>query len=111
MASTKDELTESLLRENPDLCGLFVSGGGITGALAALRDTPKRDDFGAVGYELFDEIRAALIDGTLKMVLSHPMEAFARETINTLIKAKTAGADAGAQRVALGFDIYTSEAM
>lgn len=54
---------------------------------------------------LTKKIRAALIDGTLKMVLSHPMEAFARETINTLIKAKTAGADAGAQRVALGFDI------
>lgn len=108
-AAAARELTESLLIENPDLCGLFVSGGGITGALAALRDTPKRDDFVAVGYELFDETRAALIDGTLTMVISHPMEAFARETLNTLIKAKRAGIDAGAQRVALGFEIYTSE--
>lgn len=43
------------------------------------------------------------------MVISHPMETFARETIRTLIKAKKAGADAGAQRVALGFEIYTPE--
>ena len=108
-AAAARELVEKLLKDHPDLCGLFISGGGITGALAALRDTPKREDFVAVGYELFDETRAALIDGTLTMVISHPMETFARETISTLIKAKEAGADAGAQRVALGFEIYTSE--
>ena len=108
-AAAARELVEKLLHEHADLCGLFISGGGITGALAALRETPKRQDFVAVGYELFDETRAALIDGTLKMVISHPMETFARETITTLIKAKNAGPDAGAQRVALGFDIYTSE--
>ena len=108
-AAAARELVEKLLKEHPDLCGLFISGGGITGALAALRETPKRQDFVAVGYELFDETRVALIDGTLNMVISHPMETFARETITTLIKAKKAGPDAGAQRVALGFEIYTSE--
>jgi len=107
-AATARELVETLLKDHPDLCDLFISGGGITGTLTVLRETPKRDDFVAVGYELFDETRAALIDGTLTMVISHPMETFARETINTLIKAKKAGADAGAQRVALGFEIYTS---
>lgn len=108
-AAAARELTETLFKNHPDLCGLFISGGGITGALSALRDTQTRDDFVAVGYELFNETRAALIDGTLTMVISHPMETFARETITTLIKAKKAGADAGAQRVALGFEIYTSE--
>jgi LacI family transcriptional regulator len=43
------------------------------------------------------------------MVISHPMEIFARETVATLIKSKKAGANAGAQRVALGFEVYTSE--
>jgi len=108
-AAAARELVEGLFRDHPDLCGLFVSGGGITGALAALRDVPKRDDFVAVGYELFDETRAALIDGTLKMVISHPMETFAREAISTLIKAKKAGPEGGAQRVALDFEIYSSE--
>lgn len=108
-AAAARELVDGLLNEHPDLCGLFVSGGGITGAIAALRDMPKRDDFVAVAYELFDETRAALVDGTLTMVISHPIETLARETITTLVKAKKAGADAGAQRVALGFEIYTSE--
>ncbi len=108
-AAAARELVEGLLNEHPDLCGLFVSGGGITGAIAALRNTPKREDFVTVGYDLFDETRAALIDGTLTMVISHPIEIFAQETISTLIRAKKAGVGTGAQRVALGFEMYTSE--
>lgn len=110
-AAVAREHVERLLTEHPDLCGLFISGGGITGALAALRDTPKRDDFIAVGYELFDDTRAALIDGTLSFVISHPMERFARETIATMMKSKEAGRDGGAHRVTFGFDIYVSESV
>ena len=108
-AAVARELTEKLFGEHPDLCGLFISGGGITGALAAMRDCPRGDDFVAVGYELFDATRTALIDGTLTMVISHPMDAFAREAISTMIKAKKAEPDAGALNVTLRFEIYTSE--
>ncbi|MEZ5824828.1 MAG: LacI family DNA-binding transcriptional regulator [Geminicoccaceae bacterium] len=108
-AAVARELVEKMLDEHPDLCGLFVSGGGITGAIAALRDKPLRKDFVAVGYELFDVTRAALIDGILTLVISHPLELFAREAIRTMIKARKAGPDGGAQRVALNFEIHTSE--
>jgi len=37
------------------------------------------------------------------------MDEFARQTIATLIRAKKAGTDAGAQRSTLGFEIYTPE--
>ena len=105
------EHVERVLTNHPDLCGLFISGGGTRGAIAGLRDMPKRDDFVAVGYELFDDTRAALIDGTLSMVISHPLERFARETIATLLKSKQAGPDAGARRVTFGFDIHTPESI
>jgi LacI family transcriptional regulator len=108
-AAVAREMTEKLFNDHPDLGGLFVSGGGITGAIAALRDRPRDKGFIAVGYELFDTTRAALIDGTLTMVISHPLERFAQETIRTLIRAKLAGPDAGAQSVSLGFDIYSPE--
>ena len=108
-AAVAREMVEGLFHDHPDLCGLFGSGGGITGALAALRDARMREDFVAVGYELFDATRDALIDGTLKMVISHPLDRFAREAVRTMIKAKNDGSEAGAKRVALGFDIYTSE--
>ncbi|MCY6382808.1 LacI family DNA-binding transcriptional regulator [Hoeflea prorocentri] len=108
-AAVAREKTEYLLAEHPDMCGLFVSGGGITGALAALRDQPRREDFFTVGYELYDATRTALIDGTLNFVISHPFEIFARKALATMIKAKKNGSDAGAQNVSLEFDIYTSE--
>ena len=110
-AAVAREHVETLLADHPDLCGLFVSGGGITGAIAGLRATPKRNDFVAVGYELFDETRSALIDGTLTMVISHPMKVFARETIAALIRAKTGGTKTGAQRVTFPFEIYTAESI
>ena len=36
-SAVAQEMTEKLLRDHPDLAGLYVAGGGITGALAALR--------------------------------------------------------------------------
>ena len=110
-AAVASEHTERLLSEHPDLCGLFVSGGGVTGAIAALRAMPKRDDFVAVGYELFDDTRTALIDGTLSMIIAHPIEHFARETVATLLKAKSGGRDAGAHRVTFGFNIHIPESV
>jgi len=110
-AAAAREHVEKLLTDRPELCGLYISGGGVTGAIAALRAMPKRDDFVAVGYELFDDTRAALIDGTLSMIISHPMKRFARETIETLMKAKSGGRDGGAHLVTFGFDIYTSESV
>lgn len=108
-AAVARELVETMFSNHPDLRGLFVSGGGITGALAALRELPRPADFVVVGYELFDATRTALIDGIMTMAISHPLEALARETIATMIRAKKAGPGAGSQRVALGFEIYTSE--
>jgi LacI family transcriptional regulator len=105
------EHVENLLTDHPNLCGLFISGGGVTGAIAALRAIPKRDDFVAVGYELFDDTRAALIDGTLSMIISHPMERFALETITTLLKAKNSRRDGSAHRVTFDFNIHTPESV
>lgn len=110
-AAVAREHVENLLTDHPDLCGLFISGGGVTGAIAALRAMPKRDDFVAVGYELFDDTRAALIDGTLSMIISHPMERLARETIATLLKVKSTGPDGGAHRVTFGFETYIPESV
>lgn len=105
------EHVEKLLTDHPDLCGLYISGGGVTGAIAALRAMPRRQDFVAVGYELFDATRSALIDGTLSLLISHPIERFGRETVATLIKAKTAGSAGGAHRVTLDFDVFTPESI
>ncbi|MGF1477807.1 MAG: LacI family DNA-binding transcriptional regulator [Geminicoccaceae bacterium] len=103
------EMTEKLLHDHPDLAGLYISGGGITGALAAIRHEGRAGNLVSVGYELFETTKAGLIDGSLTFLISHPLEKLARETIAGMIRAKQAGADAGSQTVVLNFEIYTRE--
>jgi len=108
-AAVAREMTEELFKEHPDMCGLFVSGGGITGAVAALRDLKPGKEFVSVGYELIDVTRSALIDGVLTMTICHPMKELARKTIASLVDSKRAGPGKGFTSAPLNFEIYTSE--
>ncbi|MDE0695930.1 MAG: LacI family DNA-binding transcriptional regulator [Boseongicola sp.] len=108
-AAVAREITEQLLSEHPDMCGLFVSGGGITGALGALRDAEIPKDFVSIGYELIEATRKGLIDGTLTMAIAHPMAAIARRTIDALTRAKAFDGTGVSPNITLGFEIYTSE--
>ena len=108
-AAVAREITEQLLSEHPDMCGLFVSGGGITGALGALQDADVSKDFVSVGYELIEATRRGLIDGTLTLAIAHPMDAIARKAIDVLTRAKVADGTGVVPTTTLGFEIYTSE--
>lgn len=103
------EMTEKLLRMHADLRGLYVSGGGIGGALAALRDSGRSGQVVTIGYDLLDSTRAGLLDGSLTMVISHPFRNLARETVAALIRARQAGPAGGAPSVLVPFEIYTRE--
>jgi LacI family transcriptional regulator len=103
------EITEELLRTHPNMVGLFISGGGITGALAALRANPRAKGITAVGYELIDVTKAALLDGTLTAVLAHPIKTLAEQTIELMIRHLSAGPESGRHSMILPFDIYTRE--
>ena len=107
--SVAEEVTEKLLSQNPDLSGLFVSGGGISGVLAALRASGKAGTIDCIGYELMESTREGLLDGTLSMVISHPLKQLAEKTVTGMIKAKSDDAAKNPETVILPFDIYTRE--
>lgn len=108
-AAVAQEMTEKLLAAHPDLVGLYVSGGGISGALAGLRSAGKAGRIVAVGYDLFDVTRTALLDGTMTLVISHPLDRLAREAIVAMVDARTrTGARTNLTRV-VPFEIYTRE--
>ena len=108
-SAVAQEMTERLLRENPDLAGLYVAGGGISGALAALRASDRAGKIVVVGYQLMDNTRAALLDGTLTMVISHPLARLSDELIQGMIKASDKKAENRTYTSVLPFDIYTRE--
>jgi len=103
------EVTEQLLREHPDLAGLYVAGGGITGALAALRGNKRAGEIVVVGYELMEATRAGLLDGTMTLAISHPLARLAEEAIAGMIKAVNSSTESTNYTCVLPFDLYTRE--
>ena len=81
-ADTNERLTAALLRQHPDLVGLYNIGGGAEGvgrALKAQQSTGAAGTAGAAGHTVFvahgltPDTRALLIDGTLDAVINqHP---------------------------------------
>ena len=106
-AAVAQEMTEKLLADHPDLVGLYISGGGISGALAALRAAGRAGKMVVVGYDLTDVTRAALLDGTMTLVISHPLARLARDAIDGMIRAC---ANPGSNQTSIApFEIFTRE--
>jgi LacI family transcriptional regulator len=103
------EMTEKLIQEHPDLVGLFISGGGITGAIAGLRSAGMAGKIVAVGYELIPVTRAALLDGALTLLISHPLGRLGDETIDGMIQAVSTAGRNGTLSTVLPFEIFTRE--
>ena len=108
-AAIAEEMTEKLLMQHTDLSGLYISGGGISGAMAALRTSGRAGKLITVGYELMDNTRAGLLDGTLTMIIAHPFQRLAEAAVSGMIKATTAGQGGNKQTTVLPFEIYTRE--
>lgn len=108
-ASIAQEVTEQMLEAHPDMIGLFISGGGVSGAIAALKESGRARDIVAIGYDLTEVTRAALIDGTLNFLISHPLQSLADEAVGAMIRAHEGGADFPPQSISLPFEIYTPE--
>ncbi len=77
--------------------------------LAALRASGRAGRIVTVGYELFDVTRDALADGTLTLVLAHPLDRLARETVAALREAKRTAPGAALPRIVLPFEIWCRE--
>ena len=100
------EVTEDLLLREPDLAALYISGGGITGAMEAIAASGRAGRLVTVGHELTAPIRSGLMDRILTLVIAHPIDQLAREAVAALRDA-AAGRPPGQRLIA--FDIHTSE--
>ncbi len=108
-SAVAEELTDKLLSEHPDLCGLFVAGGGISGVIAALHTSGKAGKVVTVGHQLMDYTRLGLLDGTLSLVINSPTEKFVSETVLAMIKSCQATEVQGRQTIVIPFEIFTRE--
>lgn len=106
---TTHEMLVDLLHRHPDLAGCYVAGGGLDGAIGALRaPRPARMPV-VVGNEVTPESRLALADGILTMVIATPIAAICGELIDLMAHAIEAGAANAPGQTFLPFDIYLPE--
>lgn len=79
-ALTQDAVAR-LLRGEPDLRGIYVAGGGMEGAIAALREGRAGGRVALVVSALTPVSRQALIDGLATLVIDTPLELLCRRLI------------------------------
>jgi LacI family transcriptional regulator len=106
---THDALFE-LAAKHPDLAGCYVAGGGMEGAIDALREiAPDRRPVMVVN-ELTPHSRPALAEGIVAMAIGTPLGPLSRELIRLMAEAVKSDAAIPAQTF-LPFDIHLPESI
>ena len=101
------EATLDLLQRFPDLAGFYVAGGGMEGAIAALRDESMAGRLVVVCNELTPESRAALADNTVTAVIATPIARLSSELVAQMAQAIESAGTPG--QTFLPFDLFVSE--
>lgn len=103
------EAALDLLNRHPDLRGIYIAGGGMEGAIAALRETRPPGKVALVVNELTEDSRKALIDRYVSMVIATPLPQLCRDLIDLMITASRTGPNASASQHFLMPDLFVSE--
>ncbi len=88
------EATLDLLSRHPDIVGIYVAGGGMEGAISALREERKPRDVALIVNDLTPDSRVALADGYVTAVLAAPLEALCRDLVDLMAQAIIGGGPA-----------------
>ncbi|KLK91931.1 LacI family DNA-binding transcriptional regulator [Microvirga sp. KLBC 81] len=105
------EITLDLLRRTPDLVGIYVAGGGITGVIRALREDQSAlsRNLVVIGRELITETIAGLVDGVINVVLSHPRRLLADTLVEAMAQSTISNQGGSIVQRVIPFEIYTAE--
>lgn len=76
------EATLDLLDRHPDLRGLYCAGGGMEGAIRAIREVREPGEVTLVVNELTQESRLALVDRYAALVIATPIEVLCRDLMS-----------------------------
>lgn len=80
-----------LARRHPDLAGVYCAGGGMEGAIAALREVHASPRVALVVNELTAVSRAALADGYVTMVICTPLAELCTDLVALMLRAVQSG--------------------
>ena len=105
------EATLDLLARHPDLRGIYCAGGGMEGAIAALRESRAPGEVALVVNELTPESRSALQDRYAVLVISTPLAALCRDLLVLMVAAVNQGPSDITGQHFLQPDLFISESV
>nr|WP_210296729.1 LacI family DNA-binding transcriptional regulator [Rhizobium sp. BK399] len=103
------EATVNLLKEHPDLVGFYVCGGGMEGAISAVREEGLAGKLVVVVNELTPDSHSALADDVVTMAIATPVKSLCSELVTLMTASIGSEGDAVPGQSFLPFHIYTSE--
>jgi LacI family transcriptional regulator len=80
-----------VMSRHPDLVGVYCAGGGMEGAIAAVREARQPGEVALVVNELTPESRAALIGRHVTMVIATPLARLCEDLIRLATEAVSGG--------------------
>ena len=105
------EATLDLLSRHPDLRGIYCAGGGMEGAIAALREARAPGEVALVVNEITPSSRAALADRYVAMAIATPLERLCRDLVALMVSAVQNGATPVPGQHFLRPDLYLPESV
>ena len=76
-----------LLETWHDLRGIYITGGGVEGAIAALREADRTGSVHMVVHPFNDDTKSALAEGLVSMVIATPVERLSQALVAEMIAA------------------------
>ncbi|ACP26693.1 putative transcriptional regulatory protein, LacI family [Sinorhizobium fredii NGR234] len=107
-ASLVEKLVASLLDRHPDIAGIYSLGAGNRGLVAALEKAGKAEAVCAIAHELTPHSRAALLSGTIDVLLNQDAGHEIRSAIRVL-KAKADGLPVIEAQERIRIDIFLKD--
>ena len=103
------EATLDLLHRHRDLTGLYLAGGGMEGAIAALREEGGHRGIVAICNELIAETRSALAENIITAAIATPLAQLSRELIVQMVNTIENGPAEIPGQTFVPFDLYIPE--
>jgi LacI family transcriptional regulator len=105
------EATLDLLSRHPDLRGIYCAGGGMEGAIAALREARAPGEVALVVNEITPESRSALADRYVTMVIATPLPKLCEDLVGLMVSAARQGTSPLPGQHFLRPDLYLPESV
>lgn len=106
-------IVRDLVAGDPELVGLFIGGGGISGVLRAMREMPpeRRRKLRVVCRDIGPETRKGLTEALITAALCHPLERTSDELIDVMVGAIDGPHSGSVVQRIVPFEIVTPESI